>query len=96
MLLTRICRPVCIRQSHLVYQQITSCTVNIWQVEAAQTSAKTLLELEAEAKAYTAALEAVRNQYVPCERTTNFKKDLEQHAKRLVPTFRSDCNTTPR
>lgn len=58
------------------------------QVEAAQSSAKTLLELQAETKAYQAALEAVRSQYVASDRVTDFKKDLQQHADRMVPTFR--------
>ena len=66
-------------------------TVSHIQVEAAQTAAKTLLELEAEAKAYSAAIEVVRSQYAPSERVTNFKKDLEQHGKRLVPVYRCDC-----
>lgn len=60
------------------------------QVEAAQSSARTLLDLEAEAKAYQAALETVRSQYVASDRVTDFKKDLQQHADRMVPSFRFD------
>ena len=49
---------------------------------------KELLDIEAEAKAYAAALAAVHNGYVPSARTTNFKHELEQHAGRLLPTLR--------
>ena len=49
---------------------------------------KELLDIEAEAKAYAAALAAVHNGYAPSARTTNFKHEVEQHAGRLLPTLR--------
>ncbi|KAA6419726.1 MAG: hypothetical protein FRX49_10259 [Trebouxia sp. A1-2] len=56
--------------------------------EAAIKAINELLDTEAEAKAYGAALTAVQNSYVPGARTTNFKKDLDQHAARLLPSLR--------
>ncbi|DBA85803.1 TPA: hypothetical protein ACH3X1_005355 [Trebouxia sp. C0004] len=58
------------------------------QTEAAMLAINELLDTEAEAKAYGAALTAVQNSYVLGERTTNFKKDLDQHAARLLPSLR--------
>lgn len=58
------------------------------QTEAAMLAINELLDTEAEAKAYSAALAAVQNSYVPGARNTNFKKDLDQHAARLLPSLR--------
>ncbi len=64
------------------------CSCNM-QTEAAMLAINELLDTEADAKAYGAALAAVQNSYVPGARTTNFKKDLDQHAARLLPSLRS-------
>lgn len=58
------------------------------QTEAATAVVRELLDIEAEAKAFGAALAAVQNSYVADERSTDFKQKLEQHAKRLLPSFR--------
>lgn len=58
------------------------------QTEAAMLAINELLDTEAEVKAYGAALAAIQNSYVPGARTTNFKKDLDQHAARLLPSLR--------
>ncbi len=58
------------------------------QTEAAKAAVKEVLEIEAQAKAFGAALAAVQNSYVAGARTTDFEQAVEQHAGRLLPSLR--------